>query len=65
MMLRFNKSLKFNTNRLELIGEIRNVLDEQSDARVTSTIFSSPNFGVPTAWAWPRRLYLGARYFFR
>ncbi len=65
MMLRISKGLKLNANRLELIGEIRNLLDEESDANVTSTVFSSPNFGVPTAWAWPRRLYLGARYFFR
>jgi len=65
MMLRASKSLKYRDNRLELIAEIRNVLDEISDASVTSTVYSSPNFGVPTAWAWPRRFSLGARYFFR
>jgi len=65
MMLRASKSLKYRENRLELIAEIRNVLDEISDANVTSTVYSSPNFGVPTAWAWPRRFSLGARYFFR
>ena len=65
MMLRASKSIRYAGNRLELIAEIRNLLDEISDANVTSTVFSSPNFGVPTAWAWPRRMYLGARLFFR
>ncbi len=64
-MLRISKNLKYGSNRREVIGEIRNLLDEQHDASVASLVYTSPNFGVPTAWAWPRRLYIGTRYFFR
>jgi len=41
------------------------VLNEESDASVTSYVFTNANFGVANAWAWPRRLYLGVRYYCR
>jgi hypothetical protein len=65
VMLRASKSIKFQANRLELIAEMRNLLDEESDGSVASQIFGAANFGQPNVWAWPRRMYLGVRYFFR
>ena len=65
VMLRVTKNLRFSTNRLELIMETRNLLDEESDGSVASQIFGAANFGQPNVWAWPRRTYLGVRYFFR
>ena len=64
-MLRIDKSFTLRSNRLDVIGEIRNLLDEKSDGSVTSTIYTASTFGMPNAWAWPRRLYIGVRYFFR
>jgi hypothetical protein len=66
MFLRITKNLRFlTTNRLELIAEIRNLLDEESDGAVASQVLGAANFGQPNAWAWPRRMYLGARFYFR
>jgi hypothetical protein len=65
VMLRFSRTVKLGSNQVNLIAEIRNLLDETSDASVTSAVLGNVNFGVPSAWAYPRRLYLGVRYTFR
>ena len=65
VMLRFSRKLKLRSNQADLIAEIRNLLNETSDGGVTSTVLGNVNFGVPNAWAYPRRLYLGVRYYFR
>lgn len=65
VMVRFSRKFKVATNQADLIAEIRNLLDETSNGNVTSTVFGNVNFGVPSAWAYPRRLYLGIRYTFR
>jgi hypothetical protein len=64
-MLRFSRKFKVASNQVDLIAEIRNLLDETSNGNVTSTVLGNVNFGVPSAWAYPRRLYLGFRYTFR
>ena len=65
VMLRFSRKFKLGSNQADLIAEIRNLLDETSNGNVTSTVLGNVNFGVPSAWAYPRRLYLGVRYYFR
>jgi len=65
VMLRFSRKVKVGPNQADLIAEIRNLLDETSNGNVTSTVVGNVNFGVPSAWAYPRRLYLGVRYNFR
>jgi len=65
VMLRFSRKFKLRGNEADLIAEIRNLLDETSNGNVTSTVLGNVNFGVPSAWAYPRRLYLGVRYNFR
>jgi hypothetical protein len=65
VMLRFSRKVKLYSNQVDLIAEIRNLTDEVSNGNVTSTVVGNVNFGVPSAWAYPRRLYLGVRYNFR
>jgi hypothetical protein len=65
LMLRFTKNIRWQANRLELMVELRNLFNETSDGAVANTILGASNFGQPNVWAWPRRMYLGARYFFR
>jgi hypothetical protein len=65
VMLRFSRKFKLADNQVDLIAELRNLLNEESDANVQSTVFGASNFGQPGSWAYPRRLYVGFRYNFR
>ena len=64
MMVRVTKNLRIPRNRAELIFELRNLFNETWDGRWASTDHASPNFGKQSTYAWPRRVYLGVRYFF-
>jgi hypothetical protein len=65
VMLRFSRKFKVLSHQADLMAEIRNLLNEPSDGALTSVVYGNVNFGVPNAWAYPRRLYLGVRYNFR
>jgi len=65
VMLRVSRKFKVLSNQADLIAEIRNLLNESSDGALASVVYGNVNFGVPNAWAYPRRLYLGVRYNFR
>jgi len=65
VMLRFSRKVKLGPNQADLIAEFRNLLNEESDGALTSVVFGNVNFGVPSAYAYPRRMYLGIRYNFR
>jgi hypothetical protein len=65
VMLRFSRKFKVLSNQVDLMAEIRNLLNETDDGNLASVVYGNANFGVPAAWAYPRRLYFGARYNFR
>ena len=46
---------------LEVGAEIRNALQEVNIDTITTRVFTSPNFGVPSAWAIPRQLMFRVR----
>ncbi len=50
--------------RLELAGEIKNALQEQSSPNVQTTVFNAPNFLLVNLRPEPRQLRLFARWFF-
>jgi hypothetical protein len=50
--------------RLELAGEIKNALQEQSGPDIQSTVFNAPNFLAINLRPEPRQLRLFARWFF-
>ena len=59
VMLRFSRKFKLLSNQVDLMAEIRNLLNETSDGNLASVVYGNVNFGVPDAWAYPRRLYFG------
>jgi hypothetical protein len=65
VMLRFSRKFRVGSNQVDLMAEIRNLLNETSDGALTSVVYGATTFGQPNAFAYPRRLYLGVRYNFR
>jgi hypothetical protein len=48
-------------NRVELLLDVLNVLNDTAEEAVATDNFFSPNFGQPTAFVDPRRAMLGVR----
>jgi TonB-dependent receptor-like protein/carboxypeptidase family protein len=48
-------------NRVELLLDVLNVLNDTAEEAVATDNFSSPNFGQPTAFVDPRRAMFGVR----
>lgn len=53
--------LRRGDRRIEIAAELRNALNETSIANLITQVASSPNFGLPASWAYPRRLAIMAK----
>jgi hypothetical protein len=53
-----------STRRIELSGEIRNVLQDTGNQSRITTVYGDPNFGLQSSWPDPRQLLLRARVYF-
>jgi hypothetical protein len=60
--LRLSRPLSLGgANRVELLLDVLNVLNDTAEEAVATDNFFSPNFGQPTAFVDPRRAMLGVR----
>jgi hypothetical protein len=50
--------------RLELSGEVRNLLQDTNNQTRITTVYGDPNFGLQSSWPDPRQLLLRARVYF-
>jgi hypothetical protein len=65
LSIRVSKILfRRNARRLELSGEVRNLLQDTANQSRITTVFGDPNFGLQSSWPDPRQLLLRARLYF-
>jgi hypothetical protein len=65
LAVRVTKNLfRAGNHRLELSGEVRNILQDTSNQSRITTVYGDPNFGLQSSWPDPRQLPLRARMYF-